>query len=94
MPDTEELKRKITNIIKRESALLSQRVIAGQAMLKRYSESRALSDPKNQINDRRMSLISVFEKLTIVVEKKHKEGRANLAVCAGKLSVLDPLAVL
>jgi len=94
VPDTEELKRKITNIIKRESALLSQRIIAGRAMVERYSKSRALSDPKNQIDDRRMSLTAVFDKLNSAIETVNKEKKAVLAVNAGKLSALDPLAVL
>ncbi len=94
VPDTDELKRKITNIVKRESALLSQRVIAGRAMVERFSKSRALSDPKNQIDDRRMSLTSAFDRLSSAMELKGKDKRSALAVCAGKLSALDPLAVL
>lgn len=94
VPDTEELKRKITNIIKRESALLSQRVIAGRAMVERFSKSRALSDPKNQIDDRRMGLMSLSDKLVSAVEMKCRDKKSLLAVNAGKLSALDPMAVL
>ena len=94
VPDTEELKRKITNIIKRESALLSQRVIAGRAMVERFSKSRVLTDPTSQINDKRMDLLSLFEKASIAVESGIKDKKASFAIRAGKLGALDPMAVL
>lgn len=94
VPDTEELKRKITNIIKRESALLSQRIIAGRAMVERFSKSRTLTDPMTQIDDRRMMLTSYVDRLTTLTEYRNKERRSALAVNAGKLHALDPMAVL
>lgn len=94
VPDTEELKRKITNIVKRESALLSQRIIAGRAMVERFSKTRTLTDPMAQIDDRRMMLTSHLDRITSLTEYKIKERRGTLAVSAGKLSALDPLAVL
>ena len=94
VPDTEELKRKITNIIKRESALLSQRIIASRAMVERFSKSRILTDPKAQIDDRRMALMSASERLSFALDSVIKDRKAELAVSAGKLSMLDPLAVL
>lgn len=94
VPDTEELKRKIMNIIKRESALLSQRIIAGKAMVDRYAKSRTLTDPKAQIDDRRMMLMSASERLSISFDSQVRDKRGLLAVNAGKLSALDPMAVL
>ena len=94
VPDTEELKRKITNIIKRESALLSQRIIASRAMVERFSKSRILTDPKAQIDDRRMALMSASERLSFALDSVIKDRKAELAVSAGKLSMLDPLAVI
>lgn len=94
VPDTDELKHKILNIIKRESALLSQRVIAARAMVARYSESRALRDPRAQLDDRRMRLTVNTEKLSAAVDAKKADCRSSLAAVAGKLSALDPMAVL
>ena len=94
VPDTEELKRKITNIIKRESALLSQRIVAARAMVERFSKSRALADPKNQIDDKRMDLTALYEKLTVSMKRNCIDKKTALAVSAGKLSALDPMAVL
>lgn len=94
VPDTAELKHKISNIIRRESALLSQRIAAARDTLKRYSETRTLSDPTYQIDERRMTLAYFSEKLNMSAQKKASDGRAALALAAGKLSALDPLAVL
>ncbi len=94
VPDTEELKRKITNIIKRESALLSQRIIAGRAQVERFSKSRVLTDPKSQIDDKRMMLMTLGEKIIQNTDIKIKDKRSQLAISAGKLSALDPMAVL
>ena len=94
VPDTEELKRKITNIVKRESALLSQRIIAARAMLQRFSEARCLTDPKSHIDDKRMRVALLEEKLTDTVTADVAKCKNSLALYAGKLSALDPLAVL
>lgn len=94
VPDTYELKHKITNIIRRESALLSQRIASARDTVKRYAESRTLSDPSYQIDERRMTLAFFTEKLNSSASKKAKDGRTSLALAAGKLSALDPMAVL
>lgn len=45
VPDTEELKHKISNIISRESAVIKQAIASKRESLARYSKSRTLSDP-------------------------------------------------
>lgn len=94
VPDTDELKHKILNVIKRESALLSQKIIAARAMVGRFSESRVLRDPTSQLDDRRMRLTVNTEKLFAAVDAKSGDCRSSLAAVAGKLSALDPMAVL
>ena len=74
--------------------MLSQRIIAGRAMVTRYEKSRTLTEPKAQIDDRRMMLMSVMDRLGASFDMRIINKRGSLAVSAGKLSALDPMAVL
>ncbi len=94
VPDTAELKHKITNIIKRESALLTQRIVGARAMVERFSKARALTDPKMQIDDRRMALVAMSDRLTQDITAVCKDNKSKLALGAGKLTALNPMAVL
>lgn len=94
VPDILELRQKFNNIISRESAILRKRFDYLREHLKRLESSRALSSPKNTVEDRRLILDSLNERLVnaegITIERK----KALLAKSAAQLSALNPLAVL
>lgn len=94
VPDTEELKHKISNIISRESAVIRQAVAARRETLARYSKSRVLSNPQFIIDDRRMISGMLGQRLEKAYDTISGEKRLSLAALAGKLEALSPLAVL
>lgn len=94
VPDIVELKQKFNNIISRESAMLKKRFDYLREHLKRLESSRSLVSPKNTVEDRRLLLDSLYDRLSnaqgITMERK----RALLAKSAAQLSALNPLSVL
>ncbi len=94
VPDTAELKRKINNIITRESDVLSAMLRVRREKLSALRESRALTDPMNFINDRRMFSDMLSDRLMRAVDTEVRIKRAALAMGAGKLDALNPLSVI
>lgn len=94
VPDTEELKHKISNIISRESAVIKQAIASKRESLARYSKSRTLSDPRIIIDERRMHAGILGQRLENSYSAYEGERRMSLAAITGKLEALSPLAVL
>lgn len=94
VPDTAELKRKISNIVTRESGVLRQITARQREKLLLLSGSRVLKTPMTMIDDRRMQTAMLAERLTRAEERIVMQSRAMLQTEAGKLSALNPLAVL
>ncbi len=94
VPETEELKRKISNIVKRESEVMSHMVRFYRERLKALSASRAMSDPMNVINDRRMLLDMFSDKLSAAFGHELVMKKAQLSTETGKLNALNPLSVI
>ena len=53
-----------------------------------------LSDPTYLVNERRMEIIRLCEKLDMLAEKKTDKCRAELVNLVSKLEALSPLAVV
>lgn len=94
VPETEELKRKITNIINREAQVISHSVKLRREKLESLKRSRALCDPMNFITDRQMTLDMLSDRMTRAFENETAMKRSVLSSCAGKLSALNPLSVI
>jgi len=94
VPDTQELKRKIGNIITRESDVISSMLRMRRERLASLEKSRALTDPMTPINDRRMTADMLHERLVRAEENILQMKKADMAREAGKLSALNPLSVL
>lgn len=94
VPDTMELKRKIGNIITRESGVL--KAILGQyrERLTTYQNARALTSPRAFIDDKKMLIAMLSEKLERNEAYVLNDKRAVLKNNASTLSVLNPLSVL
>ena len=94
VPDTEELKRKITNLIAREAGVVGARLKIARQKLDALAGSRAMKSPMIPVDDRRMALDALAERMRRAEENRVAGKRAVLAGAAGKLSALDPLSVL
>lgn len=94
VPDTLELKHKFNNIISRENVFLKKRFEYLRDHLKRLETSRALSSPMNAVEDRRMAMISTFEKAESIMARTIERKKASLGEKAASLQALNPLAVL
>ncbi len=94
VPDTQELKRKIGNIITRESDVIRSMLRLKRDRLESLEKSRVLTDPMTPINDRRMTTDLLQDRLVRAEENILQMKKAEMAGEAGKLSALNPLSVL
>ncbi len=94
LPETLELKRKINNIVSRESAVLSQIITRKREHLSRLAASRALTNPMNFLDDKRMTVLSLSERLSHSASTMLTLQNARLGSVVGKLEALNPLSVL
>ncbi len=94
LPETGELKRKINNIISRESAVLTQIITRRREQLARFANSRALVSPMNFVDDKRMTVASLSERMTRAEQMSLTLTKSRLATALGKLNALNPLSVL
>lgn len=94
VPEVSELKRKINNIITRESDVLYAKIKVYKEKLIAISRTRSLSDPMNFINDSRIELDRLYDRLMLLENTDINLKKSSLALQAGKLNVLNPLSVL
>lgn len=94
VPDTAELKRKIQNIVSREANVLYSMLKIRRDKLDTLSNTRAMTNPMNVIDDRRMLTGMLTERLVRAEENCVQKQRAELAKEAGRLDALNPLSVI
>ncbi len=94
VPETAELKRKISNIITRESDVIAHMLKLRRERLDALSKSRAMSDPMNFIDDRRMMTDMLSDRLLRAFENQLNRKKAEMTSAAGKLNALNPLSVI
>jgi len=94
VPDTAELMRKINNIIGRMELLLSQNINLRRKTLEQLASQRVIKNPKNLIDDRRMRLLNLEEKLSSSVQITVKNKQNTFIQYTSKLEALNPLAVI
>ncbi|MBQ5820569.1 MAG: exodeoxyribonuclease VII large subunit, partial [Clostridia bacterium] len=94
VPDTEELRRKINNIVTREQNVLMGVIKRHREVLRLCESSRALQNPMNFIDDKRLNLVRLEEKLNGAEESILSEMKHRLYAEVGRLNALNPLAVL
>lgn len=93
-PNTDELKLKIENLISRERNVLLRRLDAYRKQLDALATSRSLTKPLAPIEDRRLILDHLSDKLLRAENVKLERGRSQLARCAAQLDAMNPLSVL
>ena len=94
VPDGETLMRQIAHIVTREADVLRAMLRADRQKLDGLASRRALTDPQNLIDDRRITLDRLTDRMSRAEENRIAGKKAALAQQAGKLSALDPLSVL
>ena len=94
VPDTAELKRKISNIVTREADVLSSHIKYRRERLETLSKNRVLTNPMAFVEDKRMAIESAFDRIVRAETTSVQIKKSSLAADAGKLSALNPLAVL
>ncbi|MBE6713963.1 MAG: exodeoxyribonuclease VII large subunit [Ruminococcaceae bacterium] len=94
VPDIYELKQKFNNIISRESMVLKKRFAYLKEHLSRLERSRTLTSPKNYVEDRRMQVLSLSQRLEAGGITFTEKKKAVLIKNTAALEALNPLAVL
>lgn len=94
VPDVIELKRKINNIVSRESAVLTVKLKAYRDKLSLIEKSRALTSPMNMIDDKKMTVFELSRQMDSAFLRALNDYRSALANKAGKLDALNPLSII
>ena len=94
VPERYELKRKLGNVTARRELLEGKKLELLRSTLERMKKSRALTDPRNFIDDKRMALgiaeDKLYNRITFLLERK----KSALAGKTAKLDAMNPLSVL
>ena len=94
VPETGELMRKIDNIIGRMSLLLSKRIESGRQLLHFYSTQGVFAHPERMLEERKMQLLMLGQRLDGAVAQKLTQERHRLSERTAKLEALSPLGIL
>lgn len=94
VPDMADIVATLENVKRRISSIVLERINSYRRNLKYLSETGALSDPSYIVNDRRMELIHISEKLDMITEKRIDKAKTTLVASLSKLEALNPLAVV
>lgn len=94
LPETSELQRKIAHIIEREKTVLRQLIARRAEQVQRLASSRALKSPMYLIDEKRMHLDTLTDRLCLAESHSRDMLTARLAASVGKMEALNPLSVL
>ncbi len=94
VPDTAELKRKIGNIVGHMELSLTKRIGSSREQLSMLAKSRALTSPKNFIDDKRMALLSLSGALEAQMKLSVTNKRTQFAALTASLEALNPMSVI
>ena len=94
VPDMMELKAYLEGMINRSLSSISGKITSYRRSLKYLAESAVLSDGSYLVNDKRMELLHLSEKLDLVLEKKFEATKGRFGTLLSKLETLSPVSVL
>ncbi len=94
VPDTKDLMRRISNVTDRCEYLLSSAVAQRKKYLDAIATRPVLKNPERYIDERRMDLLSVDERMTRAMTDMKKSKESSFTLLAAKLNALSPLSVL
>ncbi|MBQ8250164.1 MAG: exodeoxyribonuclease VII large subunit [Clostridia bacterium] len=94
VPDTLELMRKVNNIVGHMELALTKRISTGRNSLATLAKSRALTSPKNFIDDKRMAVLSLSNSLEREMKLSLTAKRGRFASLTASLEALNPMSVI
>lgn len=94
VPETHELMHKIDNIIGRMSLLLTRRIESGKQILDFYKTQGVFAYPERMLEDRKMQLLMLGQRLETTIGTTLTANRSLLAQRTAKLEALSPLGIL
>ncbi len=94
VPDTAELKRKINNVTARMELLLSKAIEIRRTNLNQASQRRVLQSPAAVIDDKRMALLSLDNRMTSAEKLIVSASRNRFVALTAKLEALNPMSVV
>lgn len=93
-PDRQELQAQLRGMAQRMDRTLTRRVSRERERLERLRRSRVLRDPMTPIQDRRLLLDRLQERMSGVLSAQLREQRGELAALAAALDAMSPLKVI
>ncbi len=94
VPDTLELKRKFANVVGRMELSLTKTVEKSRRKLEALSKSRSMTSPRYMIDDKRMMLLGVSERLDTAFSRFYDKKKQTFALTTAKLEALNPMQVI
>ncbi len=94
VPDQDEVRQRLRQLSARMARAVERRIGGYRAVLDRYAASRALKDPENYLQDRRMLLDHQQRRLASALSAAVAARQRRMAAVAAALDALSPLKVL
>ena len=94
VPDTNELKNKFNNVIRHEAMSIEKTISRYREKLKYLSNSRAITNPQAFIDDKRLAIVLMSEKISAAEVLKLNQAKFTLGKATAKLEALNPLSVI
>jgi len=93
LPEKEEVKRKLRNVIDRMELVNRNRIKQLSARLEMLAKTRQLTDMMNLVDDRRIALDGLDREMDHRMEKILEKKKNAFATLGGRLDALSPLSV-
>jgi exodeoxyribonuclease VII large subunit len=94
VPETGELKRKFLNVVGRMELSLTKKTEQARRRLDAAAKSRVLTSPKYLIDDKRMAVLSLSERMDSAFGMLLEKKRSLFAQKTAKLEALNPMSVI
>lgn len=94
VPETGELKRKFLNVVGRMELSLTKKAEQARRRLDAAAKSRVLTSPKYLIDDKRMAVLSLSERMDSAFGMLLEKKRSLFAQKTAKLEALNPMSVI
>ncbi len=94
VPDTDALKKKFANVVSRMELSLTKKVESSRRRLEAAAKSRGLASPKYMVEDKRMLLLNVSERLDGAFTMHFEKKKQQFALKTAKLQALNPMSVI
>jgi len=94
VPDIIDFKREINNSLSYMSAALTRKISSEKQKLELLKNRRLFGDPEFYLQDKKMLVTFLNDKLSGLITSKTSECKQKLASIAGKMDAMSPLSTL